>query len=137
VSIVSALGVSVSTLFTFMIHKEVPHLFMMVLLCASWGLIKTPMVFIVGQYAPPASRGAAIGALMGCMSLGFAVGPFVSGATFESTYSPLRSMKNFSYLPFVIGSAVAFIGALTMGVVRARIQKREAELATAQQAATY
>jgi MFS family permease len=131
VAMVTTLGLSATTLFTFMVHVPVPHLILQALMCSFWGLLKSPVIVVVGQYAPPAARGAAIGVLLGCMSLGFAVGPFVSGATFDVKYTPLRSSKAFSYLPFVIGCAVGCLAVITMAYVKACIKQVEAKRASA------
>jgi len=87
-------------------------------------MIKTPMITIVGQHAPPEIRGAAIGTLMGFMSLGFATGPVVSGVLYD--LDVVTSDDGFSYLPFIVGVIVATIGAVNMFVVE-RLTRSERE----------
>jgi MFS family permease len=62
-----ALGILSQT--TCMVHSEVPFVIMSIGQCAAWGVMKVCFIIVVGTHAPAESRGAAIGAVMGCMSL--------------------------------------------------------------------
>jgi len=119
-----ALLCGVGTILAFLVHIIVPHLLLVALIFVGWGMIKTPMITIVGQYAAPENRGAAVGTLLGSMSLGFATGPIVSGLLYD--LQPVPSGEGFSYLPFIVGIIVATLSALNMIFVeRATRSERE------------
>jgi predicted MFS family arabinose efflux permease len=119
-----ALLTGVATILAFLVDVIVPHLLLVAFIFVGWGMIKTPMITIVGQYAPPEVRGAAVGTLLGSMSLGFATGPVVSGVFYD--LDVVTSGDGFSYLPFIVGGSVATIGAINMFVVE-RLTRSERE----------
>ena len=116
-----ALLLGLGTVAAFQVYSAAPHLLLVACIFGGWGMIKTPMITIVGQNAPPASRGAAVGMLMGCMSLGFATGPIVSGALYNISF--LENGKGYSDLPFIVGFVVACISALNIMYVKAQASR--------------
>jgi len=50
-------GLAVTVLTLYMSHNAVVSCGVMAVLCQAWGLVKSPLIGIVGRYAPPATRG--------------------------------------------------------------------------------
>jgi hypothetical protein len=61
-----------------------PQLMFWLALCWGWALQQPTLSTAIGAVAHPAKRGAAMGLLMGMMSLGRTVSPFCAGALYQS-----------------------------------------------------
>lgn len=94
------------------IEVDWTHLMLFSPIVVGWGLIMPSSPAVMGEFAQPAARGAAMGANAGAMSLGRTLAPFVSGALYGQDEILGHSSLPFSYSPFVLAAVFNAVACL-------------------------